>query len=101
MDGLACVYLQLEETEKVGLLDRENIHGLPVDRIENHEFETLQLVSQLSVRTKCQQMNVKSSSSLWHSSLDTSHCYGATPKDSWVTTLILVQPFSKDFEAYW
>jgi hypothetical protein len=59
VDGLACVYLQLEGTEKVGLLERENIHGLPVDRIENHEFETLQLFLQLCVKAKYHEMKVK------------------------------------------
>lgn len=59
MDGLARVYLQLEGTEKVGLLERENIHGLPVDRIENHEFETLQLFLQLCVKPKYHEMKAK------------------------------------------
>jgi hypothetical protein len=40
VDGLARGYLQLEGTEKVGLLERENMRGLPFGRVENHELRT-------------------------------------------------------------
>ncbi len=51
--------IKLECTEKVVLLETQNVRGLPIDRNRTPRVDTLQLVSQLFVKTKFQQMMVE------------------------------------------